>query len=114
MNPAILTDAIGRTYQITPSLITSETSSKVVPGSSAVIVITGKSVNDEFIVTGIHDFQDATHVAGYFKKWDHMDANGNPMHADRQLGATHYGIIPCHPSGLLDLYLPLAKAYRQE
>lgn len=111
MDAIVLVDVLGRQYRVTPNVITRNASSMIVPGSSAVILVTAKGVNGEVVVVGIHDLHDATQVSGYFKQWDTMDANGKPMHADRQLGATHYGTIPCHPSGLLDLYLPLVKAY---
>lgn len=95
MSDVALKGPNGHEYKVSTWPIESEIRLSNWKSTNCVLVVTKEELDQGGIkITSIWDIR-SIEVGVHFRSWNAMEADGRPMHIDRQLGATHYGVIHC-------------------
>ena len=89
-----LTDKNGREYHVnmTPISVLSHYKDKDMRDDSCILVV-AKKTEEGFEVIGLHCFSPALQHTRHFSTWDTEDDKYKWAHVERQIGATHYGVV---------------------
>lgn len=114
MKTIMLKGPHGREYKVTTWPIEAEAKLSDWRSKHCVLIVTKEEADKEPELISIWDIRgDQFEVKRHFTYWHSIDTDGRPSHIDRQLGATHYGVIPCHEDeNVDDLARELTKANR--
>ena len=111
MATLILKDNNEREYQVSMNPISVQ-SRKELRFDDSCILVMAKENEAGFEIIGLHSFSPAHTYADHLASWDGKELDGRWIHVERQLGATHYGVIKFHFDYEAELYVEkLKQAY---